>query len=120
MEQPERSPVVHPDQLVFEVPTSPNAIGKWTPEEQFKAYAAMFGEDAAERQRKLAEEANECSCGAEKKEAFEAKRDDRKVRHLNGHQHGAGCPKRRSAPELRGLSPAAQRELYEASRRAAA
>lgn len=121
MEQPDEKPQVHEGQLSFEVPESPAAIGKWTPEEQFKAYAAMFGSGAAERQKRLLEEANQCTCGVEAAEKHKARQEDRKPRSLKGHHHKASCPKVRAQPEMRGLSEEAIRQLYdEALRRAAA
>lgn len=113
MEKPDRLPQIHPDQMSIGVPDAPNAIARLSEEDQFRIYAEIMGEDAAERQRKLAEELNRCTCGAEQQEKHKARQEDRKVRRLRGYDHKPPCPKVRPRPERRGLSDEAMQELYE-------
>ena len=107
------------EQLQIEVAPAPNAIGRWNLEHELDAYGAALGGEALERQKRLAKEARECTCG--KQEAADKKAEEvgERKRTLQGHQHLPGCNSyRREAPKLiRSISGAEQKARYEEQKR---
>ncbi len=91
-------------QLAIDVPLSPGAIGRWTLDDQFAAYAREKGADKAVEQKRLAEEAGLCNCGEQAKEDAKAVEEGRRAKRIAGHLHRPGCPQLRlhggSAPRI--------------------
>jgi hypothetical protein len=119
MQQGEEDAVSRPlkDQLSIDVPPAPGAIGRWTTDDEIAAYRRLVGEQAAERQRKLAEEAGECSCGVQSKEASDAAIEGRRARKVAGHLHSPGCRARRELGNGRvKISEDEQQRRYDAEK----
>jgi hypothetical protein len=88
-----------PGQTQIDVPPAPGAIGRWSSDHELAAYAEQFGSAAAERQRKLAVAAGECSCGEQKKADRLAELSKQSARRIGGHMHKPGCPAFRPIPK---------------------
>lgn len=115
-DEPARSNKI-PGQLQIEVPASPGAIGRWDVEHQFSAYRKEMGEDKANHQRRLAEEAEVCTCGVQDKEKAKASEEGRREKRVLGNLHHPGCPAFRAlSKKTVAISEAEQAKRFEESK----
>jgi len=107
------------EQLQIEVAPAPRAIGRWDVDHEIAAYRKTMGDDALDRQKRLAEQAKECTCGEQAKADAEAIKDGKKSKKLLGWEHKPGCnsyarPNPKLVPRI---SAAEQQARYEEERR---
>lgn len=104
-------------QLAIPVPEAPGAIGRWTTDDEFAAYAREHGMGKAIEQKKLVEDSRNCNCGQQELEDQKAREDERRARKISGHLHKAGCPQKTafSSTPVR-ITPEEQERRYGSGR----
>lgn len=102
------------EQLSIEVTPAPNAIGRWTVDHEIETYRRLMGDETVERQRQLARDSKDCTCGKQEEANVKALAEDMKPKKLLGWEHIPGCNSySRRQPKLARISQEEQLERYE-------